>query len=150
MITSTPTTFVRELNFKTIKEDWLVYKLKDGSIIKIKPVLVKIFEINQIDPITGKNMLYFITQNILDVKSPDDLKGPPDPLLPSLEEMKKLDKKEVEIEEVIGEEGWNLYELEDGRVVKTKTIVIHIYRINGRYDWLGNPWYYVQTQIVGG
>jgi hypothetical protein len=28
--------------------------------------------------------------------------------------------------------------------------VIHIYRINGRYDWLGNPLYYVQTQIVGG
>jgi hypothetical protein len=46
---------VKELDFKIIKEDWFVYKLKDGSILKVKPVLVRVFETDQVDPEGKKN-----------------------------------------------------------------------------------------------
>jgi len=56
----------------------------------------------------------------------------------------------VEIEKVIYEPPWNIYELENGEKIKQKVVVISVYKIKGKYDAQGNPYYVVQSQTVGG
>jgi len=140
---------VRELEFKILKEDWFVYKLVDGTILKIKPVLIKVLETDQINPDTGKKIYEFEGTNIVFVKSPENLKGVPTLPLPPPPEALKLEKEEVDIEETI-QEPWNLYELENGEKIKQKLIVASIYRIKNKYSRDGNPYYVVQSQMVVG
>jgi hypothetical protein len=139
---------IKELEFKIIKEDWFIYKLKDGSILKVKPVLVKVFETDQVGP-DGKKILAFIGQNIVTVRSPENLKGTPTPL-PHPTEALKLDKEEVEIDEHIYDPQWNIYELENGEKIKTKIIITHVYRIKGKYTETGDPYYVIQSVTVTG
>ena len=136
---------LKELDFKVIREEWLTIKLSDGSIIKLKPVLVKVFETDEKDPLTGEPILTFEGHNVITVKSPE--KGPPSAKLPDPSESLKMPKEEVEISEII-DPGWNLYELENGRKVKTKTIITNVYKIKGLFDQHGNPYYVVRSQMV--
>jgi len=140
----------KELEFKILREDWFVYKLKDKSVLRIKPVLIKVFETDQINPETGKKILAFEGRNIVVVKSPENLKGTPTLPLPPPAEALKLDKEEVEMEETIYEPPWNYYELENGEKIKQKIVVVSVYRIKGKYDREGNPYYIVQSQPVVG
>jgi hypothetical protein len=64
---------VRELEFKVLKEDWFIYKLKDGSILKIKPILIKVFETDQINPEKGEKVYGFEGTNVVVIKSPENL-----------------------------------------------------------------------------
>jgi hypothetical protein len=144
-----PPRIVRELEFKVIKEDWFIYKLKDGSILKIKPVLVRVFETDQVDP-EGKKIPVFMGQNIVTVRSPENLKGTPTLPLPPPTDALKLDKEEVEIEEPIYDPQWNFYELENGEKIKTKIVITHVYRIKGKYTETGDPYYVVQSTTVSG
>jgi len=140
---------VKELEFKVLRENWFMYKLKDGTILRIKHVPIKIFETDQINPETGKKILAFEGRNIALVKSPENLKGKPTlPLMPPVEAL-KLDKEIVEIEETI-HEPWNVYELENGEKIKLKIVVKNIYRIKGKYDEEGNPYYVVQFEVIVG
>jgi hypothetical protein len=140
---------VRELEFKVLKEEWFIYRLKDGSILKIKPVLIKVFETDQVNPQTGEKVYVFEGTNIVTVRSPENLKGMPTLPLPSPPEALKLDKEAVDIEETVQEQ-WNLYELEDGKRIKQKIVIVNIYKIKGKYDKYGNPYYIVQSQTVVG
>jgi hypothetical protein len=145
-VTSAPR-IVKELDFKIIKEDWFVYKLKDGSILKVKPVLVRVFETDQVDP-EGKKILAFVGQNIVTVRSPENLKGTPTLPLPPPTDALKLDKEEIEIDEPIYDPQWNIYELENGEKIKTKIVITHVYRIKGKYSEMGDPYYVIQSTTV--
>jgi hypothetical protein len=140
---------IKEFEFKIIKEDWFIYKLKDGSILKVKPVLVKVFETDQVGP-DGKKILAFMGQNIVTVRSPENLKGTPTLPLPHPTEALKLDKEEVEIDEHIYDPQWNIYELENGEKIKTKIVITHVYRIKGKYAETGDPYYVIQSVTVTG
>jgi hypothetical protein len=140
---------VKELNFKVIKEDWFIYKLKDGSILKVKPVLIKVFETDQVGP-DGKKVLAFNGQNIVAVSSPENLKGTPTLPLPSPTDALKLDKEEVEIDSSIYDPQWNIYELENGQKIKSKIVIVHVYRIKGKYNETGDPYYVVQSVTITG
>jgi hypothetical protein len=140
---------VKELNFKIIKEDWFIYKLKDGSILKVKPVLIKVFETDQVGP-DGKKVLAFHGQNIVAVSSPENLKGTPTLPLPSPTDALKLDKEEVEIDGSIYDPQWNIYELENGQIIKSKIVIVHVYRIKGKYNEMGDPYYVVQSVTITG
>ncbi|MEM2384766.1 MAG: hypothetical protein QXT06_06035 [Candidatus Bathyarchaeia archaeon] len=131
---------IEELDFKIINEDWFVYKLKDGSILKVRPIIVGIFKTDQKDPETGKPILAFKGQTIAVVKSPENLKGKPTLPLPPPPEALKLPKEEVEIEKIINEP-WNHYEVKDIGILKQKLILMKVYKIKGKYDGEGNPYY---------
>jgi hypothetical protein len=146
---SLPPRLVKELEFKIIKEDWFIYKLKDGSILKVKPVLVKVFETDQVGP-DGKKIFAFIGQNIVAVSSPENLKGRATLPLPSPTDALKLDKEEVEIDKPIYEPQWNIYELENGERIKTKIVITHVYRIKGKYTETGDPYYVIQSTTIAG
>jgi hypothetical protein len=149
MFLPTPPRLVKELEFKIIKEDWFIYKLKDGSVLRVKPVLIKVFETDQVGP-DGKKILVFNGQNIVAVSSPENLKGTPTLPLPPPTDALKLDKEEVEIDKTIYDPQWNIYELENGEKIKTKIVITHVYRVKGKYSETGDPYYIIQSVTITG
>jgi len=140
---------VKELDFKVIEEKWLTIKLKDGSVIKFKPVLVRVFETDAKDPLTGEPVHGFEGQNVVTVRSPENLRGPPSEHIPLVHDALKMPKEEVEVVEII-DPGWNLYELENGKKIKTKAVITSVYKIKDVFDRYGNPYYVVMSQMVVG
>lgn len=63
----------------------------------------------------------------------------------------KLGNKDV-LGEVIrvnhANEAWNEYLLEDGSVLKLKTVITDVFRVENEYDPEGNPIYYVKSSNV--
>ena len=39
----------QEINFETEKEEWNIYRLADGTVVKVKNVLVSIVRVNEYD-----------------------------------------------------------------------------------------------------
>lgn len=63
-----------QVDFKTVKEEWNEYALSDGTILKVKVVLVGVVRLNQNDPMTG-NPIYSISHNlVVSANSPNKLK----------------------------------------------------------------------------
>lgn len=140
---------MKELDFRVIKEEWLTIKLEDGSIVKFKPVLVKVFETDAKDPTTGELILSLEGHNIVTVRSPENIQGKPSEYIPPVPEALKMPKEEVGIVETI-DPSWNIYELESGKRIKTKAVVTSIYKIKNIFDKHGNPYYIVMSQVVVG
>jgi hypothetical protein len=62
-----------------------------------------------------------------------------------------VSQRQVEAEQVDFEaraEPWAAYELSDGTVLKVRTILTNVMRIEGEYDQSGNPVYVVSSQNV--
>ncbi len=62
-----------------------------------------------------------------------------------------VSQRQVEAEQVDFEakaEPWSAYELADGTILKSRTIVTAVMRIEGEYDQSGNPIYVVSSQNV--
>lgn len=51
----------------------------------------------------------------------------------------------VRVEANQSNEHWNQYLLEDGSLLKLKTVVAEIFRVIGQYDNRGNPMYIVRS-----
>jgi len=62
-----------ELEFEIIEEKWNIYKLSDGSVLKIRPIVVKVFKSNRKTP-DGQDLYGFGGQNIVSAKVPKSLK----------------------------------------------------------------------------
>jgi hypothetical protein len=57
----------------------------------------------------------------------------------------------IEVEQIpfrSGQENWNEYLLEDGTVIRLKTVVTDVQRGVGLYDPEGNPMYFVKTANI--
>lgn len=137
---------IRELDFKVEKEEWLVIKLRDGSTIKFKTVLLKVFETDIKNPM-GEPLYSLEGHNVVSVRSPESLRGKPSERLPDPLEALKMPKEEIEIVEII-DPSWNSYVLENGKRIKTKTIITNIYRIKDIFDKYGNPYYVIESQTI--
>jgi len=141
-------TSLKELDFKTIREEWMNIQLEDGTVIRFKTVLVRVFETGQVDPITGEPKYNVEGQNIVVARAPDELKGEPSDFIPPIQELVKKKKPiEVKIKGITGDD-WNEYELETGKKIRTKPVITKILRIDDYYDRYGNPMYVVQSQII--
>lgn len=139
---------LRELDFRTIREEWMNIQLEEGTVIRFKSVLVRVFETGQHDPITGEPVYSVEGQNIVAARAPDELKGEPSEFIPPIQDLiKKKKPVEVKIRGITGDE-WNEYELETGKRIRTKTVITKVLRIDGYYDKYGNPIYIVQSQMV--
>jgi len=69
---------MEEVDFDTIKEEWNEYKLKDGTTLKIKIVLIKVVRGDTYDQF-GDPVYMVNTQNIVKVTNvPKNLKKSPE------------------------------------------------------------------------
>lgn len=63
-----------DIDFKPIKEDWNVYELEDGRILKIKVVVARVLRTEEKDTFTGEPIYIVRSQNVLTVVPPKKIK----------------------------------------------------------------------------
>ncbi len=71
--------------------------------------------------------------------------------MPNRKTIKGPDGRSIEVEEMpfrSGSENWNEYLLEDGSVIRLKTIVTEVQRVVNQWDAEGNPAYLFKTANV--
>jgi hypothetical protein len=144
---------VTELDFDIIREPWNKYELSDGTILKIKLVLLRVVKKEKTvsDAETGKTKTAisygFESQNILTVYNvPDHLKSQP-----SREkyppEVLRENVVESDMRYSTLEEEWNEYILEDRTRLRIKLTVVKVDRTK-KVDHHGFPIYLVESPVL--
>ncbi|MCS7119363.1 MAG: hypothetical protein RMH75_04895 [Archaeoglobaceae archaeon] len=138
---------IKELDFKARKEDWMNVFLEDGTVIRFKSILTRVFDTGQRD-VLSEPIYRIDSQNVVVARAPDELKGQPSEFVPPIQEIvKKRRPTIVRIKALVGDD-WNEYELEDGSIIKTRTVITKVLRLDGYFDSYGNPVYVVQSQMI--
>jgi hypothetical protein len=129
--------------FETLKEDWSIYKLKDGSTVKIRYILINVLKSPQLD-VFGNPTYDLNYGTIAGVISDPSLRGPPSS--PASPEVlgKSIVEKDIGFESVA--EPWNEYRVE-GKKLKIKLILTKIARTSV-FTEHGDPAYLVNTQPI--
>lgn len=126
------------IDFKTLKDIWNEYKLEDGTIIKLKFVLIKI--------VKEANAFALNSQIITGAFPAPDLIGTPSTGVYSPDELaQSIEKKDLKFDTI--KEDWTIYELEDGSKLSVKPILVSVSRTN-KHDQHGEPIYAVQSQQI--
>ncbi|SNQ59904.1 hypothetical protein [Candidatus Methanoperedens nitratireducens] len=128
----------RYIGFKTLNEVWNEYELEDGTIIKVKFILIKIIKENTAFTLNS--------QIVTGAIPPQDLIGTPSQGVFSPQELtQSIEKKDMQFKPT--KEDWNVYELNDKSKLSVKPILVSISRTN-KHDQHGEPIYAVQTQQI--
>lgn len=53
------------VEFTAVKEEWSSYKLKNGDVIELKPIVTNIYHSGDIDPITKEPIYIVKSQNVM-------------------------------------------------------------------------------------
>jgi hypothetical protein len=59
------------MSFKAIEEPWSLYKLDDGTTLKVKVVLSDVFKLAQPDPVTGLPQVIIRAGQVVSVDAPE-------------------------------------------------------------------------------
>lgn len=131
-----------EVNFSIENEDWSRYMITDGTEMRIRVVVRKIFELKQPTPAGYPNMA-IESMNLVSTMVPDSLRGkttktPFDPTsTPGTEiEFKRKD-----------EEIWQRYTTADKLTVLVKPILVKVLKYNS-YNDFGEPIYNANIQNI--
>lgn len=122
-----------ELNFDVIKENWSYYYLKDGSVLKVKIIVVRLFT-EGTDP-KGNPVLGFIATNVMGVIPSKDLIN------------NKSIPADDDVEFEIQKEEWNEYKLDDGTKIAMKPAIAQVMR-KSTLDPKGEPIYNANIQPI--
>lgn len=133
-----------EMEFKIEEEDWNVYELEDGVIVKGRILLAKIMR----DPNNPAKMSFDISPPKWSVFAPTPLRGKPSvELIKDLTKQKTADKYKVHVDR--SHEPWNVYRiLRTAQEVKIKLTVDEVLRFKDAYDQNGTPFYNVPNGIA--
>jgi hypothetical protein len=66
----------QQVDVETSTETWSTYKLEDGTVLKMKVVLLEVVRLDEHDA-TGNPVYQFAAHQIIGVTAPDDLKKHP-------------------------------------------------------------------------
>ena len=135
-----------DVDFDIEKEAWNVYELIDGTLLKIRTVLVKLRR----RPTIGKPGEYEYNgnfQNLLNALIHPREKGSP-AKPPPPEELERLPKTPINF--TTQREDWNIYRLKDNSGVKVKLVVSEILKITDKAcrNQFGEPLYIVNSTNV--
>lgn len=122
-----------DIDFKIITENFSLYKLDDGSLLKAKIVLVRLIREKE-DP-DGNPLFGFIATNVLGVIPPKE---------PDMDILKKQDE---DVGFKIEREEWNEYKVDDTIKVMIKPVLVQVMR-TGNLDPRGDPIYNVNIQPI--
>jgi hypothetical protein len=135
-----------EIDFTVEKEDWNIYELDDGTILKIRPVLLRLLK-TEAPPGFGKGKSFGVmAQNLVVVTATPDKKGRPSMGPNPPEVMDKAPKINVAFNEK--KWIWNTYLLPDNIRLKIRLVVTSVLRAEGLFDQFGNPVYRVSSDNV--
>jgi len=141
------------VEFETEKEGWNVYKLEDGSLLKSKFVMITVMaerdfkeKIERARTEKGvKGGLWFSSNNVVGVEAPLKLRGEPSQGAFTQEELRaSVVNNDIDFEVV--KETWNVYKLEKGIILKTRSSPINVARTS-KFDSKGLPIYLVDSTV---
>ena len=64
-----------KMSFKLVEDPWCVYRLEDGTLLKIKVMVAEVFRMPTKDPLTGLPNFIVKSTNLMSVDPPDKLSG---------------------------------------------------------------------------
>jgi hypothetical protein len=134
-----------EIDFTIEKEGWNVYELSDGTTLKIRPIVVKIFKTKVLPPAKGEGV-GIAAQNIVVAKARSDKRGTPATGPQPQDAIERAPKTKVSYTEK--DEVWNTYLLPGNRRLKLRLIVTSMERAEDLYDMFGNPIYVVSSDDI--
>ena len=131
-----------DVKFDIMKEDWNVYELSDGTILRTKFVLIKVARGVDASGNIGYN---FNSTNHVAAFTPNDKKGTPSTIRYSPNELQSSIVEDVDFD--AKKENWNVYDLEDKSRISVKLILTRVAKTD-KCDPAGSPIYLTQTQTV--
>lgn len=139
-----------ELEVEVVEESWNSYDLEDGSRIKARPILTKIFwPKREHDVWRSFPSVLAQCRSVITVFAPGELKGPTNPNPPAVE--KALVMEHFEVKVLNSTEKWNKYELPGERgKIKVKLVMSSVLRIKDAYTDDGSPYYLINSTVVVG
>jgi len=140
--------------FKVDRELWARYKLEDGTILKIKTVLINIKTNIELAEAFKKQQetkervpigMHIQVHNIVGVEVPPNLRGPPDTKTYSPAELTNyVAQGDLEFERMDPTTWVSIYELENKITIKVQNTLIEASRTS-KYDTSGDPIYLVSS-----
>lgn len=131
-----------EVDFSVIKEDYSRFILDDGTRIKAKIVVRKIFTSIQISPEGYPMQTAFDVIHIAVAKVPENLKKDPSPQ-PVISQNEVGEEIRSIKEEILEQQ----YDTEDGFRITIKPVLTKVFRYD-KYDMFGDPMYSVSLQQI--
>jgi len=136
-----PEDVVIEIDFDVISEDWTRYKLKDGTTIRIRTPLMKVFESKGKGPLGYPNIGIVQAPVVISAFNASQT-GPPSNIIPKPEEYSEevaiIERHEKEQE----------YRTQDGFTIILKPILVKAFKAPKVFNPFGEPVYQVQTQAI--
>lgn len=133
----------QEVDFDVLKEDWNRYKLKDGTMLKVKTPVMKIFKSEEEGPLGYPNLRVGTRLLAVTTAVPEKLKDEPS----EDQEIRKEDiTEEVKIVGRLKEE-WHEYKTHDGWKILVKPVVIKVFKTN-KFNDDREPIYNVTVQSL--
>lgn len=143
----------RFTSFTIEKEDWNLYKVSDGSLVRARVLLAGFSMENKLEDMVkalkpGQKLglrYAFHPRQVISVESPTELRGEPDSKTYTLAELRaSIVVEDIDFDTV--KEVWNLYKLENGMKVKLRITPTIISKTN-KFDSGGMPIYVVDSNI---
>lgn len=113
------------IDFHVNNEAWSRYKLDDGTILMLRQVITKAFEIP--DPPAGSETRYHTSASlVITTVCPTELRGMPTRPPPDLSHPDQVKAKSISFK--AENEPWNCYELSDGTILMHKMVLDSVRR----------------------
>ena len=132
----------KEVDFSVIKEDYSRFVLDDGTRIKAKIVVRKIFTSIQNTPEGYPIQTSFDVTHIAVAKVPENLKKDPSPQ-PVISQNEVGEEIRSVKEEILEQQ----YDTDNGFRIIIKPVLTKVFRYN-KYDMFGDPMYNVSLQQI--
>jgi hypothetical protein len=133
------------VEFVVKDEPWTKYRLEDGTLLFGRLTILKIYRSSDYDS-AGQPIYAWNSQNLISTICPHSLRGSPTNPPPTTLDPSTTNTTYVDFERV-GPEKWNVYELTDGSVLRTKLEMTGILRTD-RFGPDGEPLYVVNNQTI--
>jgi hypothetical protein len=135
------------LDFDVMHEDWSVFALEDGNKIRARCILASVRG-QRVPPQKG-DLVAPETQVIVKVDSPPNRRGKKGAPATPEEISDPRGHGGIEVGVLRSTEPWNEYHIKGSQIrIRTKLIMNRVYRIDERYDNLGDPVYVVNFTII--
>jgi len=129
------------LEFETVREDWNEYMIEDGTLLRIKFVMIKILR----RKIPGGYDFRFNSNTVIGIHSPE-IREPANGRYTPEELSKSIVKTDMNYKSL--KEIWNRYIIKkDNSEIMVKIVITNIIKTN-KYDEYGDPIYQIQTQPI--
>jgi hypothetical protein len=132
-----------EADFSVFREDFSRYLLEDGTTLRVKLVIRKVFKTPTMSPQGYPVQMGFDSVNIVSAQVPERLKRKPSP---GTIDLSREVGKETKFE-LMGEQRWQEYLTSDGLRILVKPVVTKVIRYD-MYNNFGEPIYNAFMQSI--